>query len=75
MHSTFEPGSELPEPQVRPTQEVGYLISGRLTLWVGGQEFDLHPGDAFRIRGEPHRWANPHEEHAVAIWVVAPPVY
>lgn len=75
VHSTFEPGSALKAPQTRPTQEVGYLVSGRLTIWVGEQKFNLNPGDSFRIRGEPHRWANPHSEPAVAIWVIAPPVY
>ncbi|MFQ5623301.1 MAG: helix-turn-helix domain-containing protein [Paracoccaceae bacterium] len=75
VHSVFEPGAVLPREQTRPTQEVGYLVSGRLTLWIGGREFALNPGDSFRIRGEPHRWANPHDKPAVAIWVIAPPVY
>ncbi|MEN8895718.1 MAG: XRE family transcriptional regulator, partial [Yoonia sp.] len=33
------------------------------------------PGDSFRIRGQHYRWANPHDEPCVAIWVIAPPVY
>ncbi len=75
VHSTFQPGSELPAPTQRPTQEVGYLVSGRLDLWIGGRAFTIHPGDSFRIRGEVHRWANPYDKPAVAIWVIAPPVY
>ncbi|MFT4716376.1 MAG: transcriptional regulator with XRE-family HTH domain [Paracoccaceae bacterium] len=75
VHSVFEPGAKLATPSIRPTQEVGYLISGMLDMMIGGREFTIHPGDSFRIRGEAHSWANPYAEPAVAIWVIAPPVY
>ncbi len=75
IHSVFQPGAALKKPIVRPTQEVGYIISGRLTLWIGEHKFDLDAGDSFRIRGEPHRWENPYFENVVVIWVIAPPVY
>lgn len=75
VHSTFEPHSRIDRPVTRPTQELGYLLSGRLDLQIGAHAFTIHPGDSFRIRGEPHSWANPYDEPAVAIWVIAPPVY
>jgi transcriptional regulator with XRE-family HTH domain len=75
VHSTFEPGSEIGETVTRPTQELGYLLSGCLNLTIGARAFVIHPGDSFRIRGEPFRWSNPYAEPAVAIWVIAPPVY
>ena len=75
VHSTFEPGARITEPVTRPTQEVGYIVSGQLDLWVNGRTFHLHPGDSFRIRSEPFRWTNPHAEPCVAIWVIAPPIY
>jgi len=75
VHSTFEPHSELTGAVTRPTQELGYLISGKLDLWIGGRHFTIHPGDSFRIRGEPFRWINPYAKPAVVIWVIAPPVY
>ena len=75
FHSTFRPGAELAEFITRPTQEVGYLVSGRLKLFLGADAFDLNPGDSFRIRGEPYRWANPYKKEACAVWVIAPPVY
>ncbi len=75
FHSTFHPGAELKEFITRPTQEVGYLVSGRLKLFLGDDEFDLNPGDSFRIRGEPYRWVNPYKKEARAVWVIAPPVY
>lgn len=75
VHSTFLPGASLSRLQRRETQEVGYLISGRLDLTIGGRAFTVQPGDSFRIRGEWHGWANPYAEPAVAVWVIAPPVY
>lgn len=75
IHSTFQPFSKITAPVTRPTQEVGYLISGRLDLLIGGHRFTIHPGDSFRIRDEPFTWANPYDAPAVAIWVIAPPVY
>ena len=75
VHSIFEPGAATPAPVQRPTQEVAYLISGRLDLTVDGQAFTIRPGDSFRIRGQAFTYANPYDEPAVAIWVIAPPVY
>mmetsp|Transcript_28628 Transcript_28628/g.53939 ORF Transcript_28628/g.53939 Transcript_28628/m.53939 type:complete len:192 (+) Transcript_28628:2123-2698(+) len=75
VHSTFEPHSEIADRVTRPTQEVGFLISGRLDLSIADKKFTIHPGDSFRIRGEPFRWMNPYDAPAVAIWVIAPPVY
>ncbi|WP_101067561.1 helix-turn-helix domain-containing protein [Roseovarius salinarum] len=75
IHSTFRPGSRMAAPARRPTQEVGYIISGRLDLRIGDHDFTLGPGDSFRLRGETYAWANPYDAPAVAIWVIAPPVY
>lgn len=75
IHSTFQPGSRLKTPALRPTQELGYVISGRLDLTIGGRDFTVGPGDSFRCRGEMHAWANPYDKPAVVIWVIAPPVY
>ncbi|GHA59463.1 XRE family transcriptional regulator [Amylibacter ulvae] len=75
VRSVFHPNSARTDFITRETQEVGYLISGRLTLWLGEEQFDLNAGDSFRIRGEGYRWENPYNETAVAIWVIAPPVY
>ena len=75
VQSTFAPGARLTHEVRRPTQEVGTVVSGRLRLWIDGTQFDLGPGDSFRIRGEPFRWENPHSEPCVAIWAIAPPIY
>ena len=75
VHSTFQPHSRIKNPVSRPTQEVGYLISGKLEVEIAGITHTVYPGDSFRIRGEAFRWANPYDTPAVAIWVIAPPVY
>ena len=60
VHSVFRPGASLPQAVQRPTTELGYMVSGRLEMSIGGRDFDLGPGDSFRIKGEPFRWANPY---------------
>ncbi|WP_424987271.1 helix-turn-helix domain-containing protein [Microbulbifer sp. S227A] len=75
VHSTFEPQSRIGETVMRATQEVGYVVSGKLDLVISGRAFTVNPGDSFRIRGEPFEWINPYDEPAVVIWVIAPPVY
>ena len=75
IHSTFRPRSRMQTPAQRPTQEVGYVVSGKLDLRIGDRRFTVGPGDSFRFRGEPYSWANPYDQPCVAIWVIAPPVY
>lgn len=75
VRSSFDPGAEMTAPQRRPTEEAGYVVSGRLDLWVEERLFRLDPGDSFRFRGEPYRWRNPGDAPTVVVWVIAPPVY
>lgn len=75
VHSTFQPHSRIKTPVIRPTQEVGYVLSGQLEIEIAGLTHLINPGDSFRIRGEAFRWANPFDVPAVAIWAIAPPVY
>lgn len=75
IHSTFQPGSARKEMTRRPTQEVAYLVSGKLDIWLNDDVFTIEAGDSFRIRDASFRWENPYSEPAVAIWVISPPVY
>ena len=50
VHSTFEPRSRMQKPANRPTQEVGYMISGRLDLTIGARQYAVGPGDSFGIK-------------------------
>jgi len=75
IHSTFQAGVERSDNVTRPTQEVAYIVSGELEITINDHSFTVGPGDSFRIRGEPFRWANRGSIPCVAIWVIAPPVY
>lgn len=75
VHSTFQPNSRIGEVVTRPTQEVGYVVSGKLDLIISGRRFTVAAGDSFRIKEEPFEWINPFDDPAVVIWVIAPPVY
>ena len=72
---TFAPLARRDTSVSRPTQEVGYILSGTLDLTIEGTTHRLNPGDSFRIRGEPFFWVNPNNTPCIAIWVIAPPVY
>ncbi|MDG1947186.1 MAG: XRE family transcriptional regulator [Amylibacter sp.] len=75
LRSVFRPNAKLKNFVTRPTQEVGYVVSGNLNLWIENEIFELGSGDSFRIRGEQFKWANPNNEDAIVIWVIAPPIY
>lgn len=75
IHSTFQPGQQVMEPLQRATQELGFVLSGKLDLWFGEEKFVVEKGDSFRIRDEPYRWANPYAAPAEVLWIISPPVY
>ncbi|MEM8539809.1 MAG: XRE family transcriptional regulator [Pseudomonadota bacterium] len=75
IHSTFEADSESDWISARPSQEAGYLVSGKLKLSFRDRGFTLEAGDSFQFQNEDYRWANTGTEPAIAIWVISPPVY
>ena len=75
IHSTFQPGSSRTNEIRRDTQELAYIVSGKLDIWLDGQPFTVDRGDSFRIRGQSYRWSNPYKRPAIAVWVISPPVY
>ncbi|MGI6855803.1 helix-turn-helix domain-containing protein [Mesorhizobium sp. 1B3] len=75
LRSVFAPGAELADLANRPTEEAGYIVSGRFDIEIAGNWHHLAEGDSFRFSSKPFRWKNPGTEPAVVIWVVSPPVY
>ena len=75
IHSVFEPGAIRDDSVMRPTQELAFLVEGKLDIWLDDDKFTITAGDSFRVREQALRWANPYSKPAVAIWVIAPPVY
>jgi transcriptional regulator with XRE-family HTH domain len=52
-------------------QEFGYCLSGRLSVDVAFESYELGPGDSISFPGTtPHRLGNPGEVAAKAIWCV-----
>ncbi|MGJ8583666.1 MAG: helix-turn-helix domain-containing protein [Marinosulfonomonas sp.] len=75
VHSTFMPGASRKIAATRPTQELAYLVSGRLDIWLDADKFTIETGDSFRVREQSLRWSNPYDLPAIAVWVISPPVY
>jgi transcriptional regulator with XRE-family HTH domain len=75
LRSEFAPGAELKTASLRPTEEAGYVVSGRFDIEIDGIWHSLSAGDSFRFEKRPFRWRNPGAEPAVVVWVVSPPVY
>lgn len=74
LHVTYEVGgASSPEDafQRHPGHEWGYVLSGRLQVRIGFEEFTLEPGDAISINSAvPHRLATIGDRPAEAIWFV-----
>lgn len=75
LRSEFAGGAKSDWVHARPTQEGGYIITGRLNLWIKDRKFELFEGDSFQFQNEPYRWENPTDATTVAFWVISPSVY
>jgi quercetin dioxygenase-like cupin family protein len=63
-------GSILPR-HAHPHEQTGYLLQGRLRLFIGAEEYDAQPGDSWCIPGGVEHGAEIIED-AVAIEVFSP---
>ena len=74
LHVTYEVGgasSPEHEFQRHGGREWGYVLTGRLGVAVGFDEYLLGPGDAIALdSSQPHRLWNAGEEPVTAIWFV-----
>ena len=74
LHVTYEVGgASSPEDafQRHAGHEWGYVLSGRLQVRIGFEEFVLGPGDAISINSTiPHRLANDRRRAGHGIWFV-----
>ena len=75
LRSEFAAGAALEAATVRPTEEAGYVVSGRFDIEIDDVWHRLAEGDSLRFAAKPFRWKNPGPQTAVVIWVVSPPVY
>jgi putative monooxygenase len=75
-YGRMEPGTTIPAAgQVgsHPVEEYSFVISGRISVWVEGEERVLVPGDSMYINaGERHVFRNEGTEPAEFVWVLSP---
>ena len=69
-----QPGARSDGLRQHEGDEVGYVVSGQITLTVEGDRYFLKTGDAFFFPSmRPHGIENPGNSPAVIIWVNTPP--
>ena len=57
-------------------QELGYVLSGKITLVYGNRKSILKKGETFYIKGdESHYLENESKTCAKVIWVATPPIF
>jgi quercetin dioxygenase-like cupin family protein len=63
-------GSILPRHS-HPQEQTGFMVSGKMTLFIDGEAFLAEPGDTWSIKGNIEHWAEIIED-SVAIEVFSP---
>jgi transcriptional regulator with XRE-family HTH domain len=70
----IQPGARSDGLRQHEGDEVGYIVSGEITLTVEGGNYSLRAGDAFFFPSmRPHGVANPGVAVAMIVWVNTPP--
>lgn len=71
-----EPKQSLFEDKPHDGEEFGYLISGKLTLYIGDKAYPVKEGESFYYPAKwKHRIENPGSKPAKFIWVSTPPTF
>jgi transcriptional regulator with XRE-family HTH domain len=74
LYVVYEPGAASSDARTymrHPGREYGIVLSGRLAVAVGFEEYLLGPGDSISFASTiPHRLWNPGDEVVNGIWVV-----
>ncbi len=70
-------GSTGAEPYAHgDSEELFVVLSGTVQLELGGELFDLEPGDSIDYRSStPHRVSNTGQDLAEVMWIISPPSY
>ncbi len=72
----MQPHQSLDADKPHDGEEFGYLISGRLTLYLGESAYRVKAGDSFYYPATcRHRIENPGNKPAKFIWVSTPPTF
>ena len=72
----IQPGQTLEEDKPHQGEEFGYLISGRINLYLGDSKYVVRSGESFYYKADRnHRLENPGNRPAKLIWVSTPPSF
>ncbi|PCD76278.1 XRE family transcriptional regulator [Pseudothioclava arenosa] len=73
---TLEPGAESGGDIQHVGQELGFILQGRVELFVNGQSHFLGPGDSFFFASNlPHRYRNIDPGTSRILWVATPATF
>ncbi|MDR5698007.1 MAG: cupin domain-containing protein, partial [Armatimonadota bacterium] len=73
---TLPPRLQRQEPFGHTGEEFAYVLSGRMTIVVDGEAYDLGPGDSIHFSSRSlHTFENPTDEPTVAVWVLTPKIF
>lgn len=77
LHITLEPGDASNDKLISHAgEECGIVISGRLMIKYGNNEYILEEGDSIYLDSTiPHRYVNAGESTCVSIWAMTPPSF
>lgn len=76
MHMIIiEPGGRSDQLYINETEEVGYILEGKLTLFLGEESYQVEAGDSVYFPGSvPHGWLNESNSTVVTLWAASPPI-
>lgn len=74
---TVPPGQVSSEREMEHAgEEVAYVMTGAVRIYMEGKEYELGEGDCVRIPPQClHRWENHEEEEAKVIFAITPPSF
>ena len=71
-----QPHSSLEEDKPHNGEEFGYLMSGRLNLYLGEKVYHVKSGESFYYQAsQKHRIENPGNRPAKLLWISTPPEF
>lgn len=57
-------------------QESGYVIKGKMTVYLNGKDYKLYEGDSITFSSSlPHKYINESDEDCISIWTMTPPFF
>lgn len=67
------PGVRTPEENAHSGEEFGFILKGRILLWLDKQNYKLKNGDCFYFKSSIRHWVeNIGHNDAEVLWVVSP---